>query len=117
MWSQADEPKTSTNLIIKALSLHQRKLKNQNSKLQELVNNANDLVAPIDPYSIQCLVTNQQISSRNRALAAKIRIKHLYGDSTFHRISSENTPSAICKLCNTGPPAETQGHILALVSS
>jgi hypothetical protein len=78
--------------------------------LQALINNKNDAIAPIDPYSISCLVTNKQLYPKHQALAAKIRIRHNSGDSTRHRISPITTPSPICKLCNNGQ--ETQGHIL-----
>ncbi|KAG7675048.1 hypothetical protein KSW81_002552 [Nannochloris sp. 'desiccata'] len=110
LWVQAGDPKTSTNLVITALSLHQRKRKTTNPRLTELMGNKTAAVAPIDPFSIQCIATNNQIPTHLQALAARTRLRHLYGNSRNHIVNPVKTPSSICTICNTGQ--ETQGHIL-----
>ncbi|KAG7674629.1 hypothetical protein KSW81_000275 [Nannochloris sp. 'desiccata'] len=110
MWVQAGDPKTSTNLVIKALSLHQRQRKTTNPRLTELMRNRNDAIAPIDPFSIQSIATNNNIPANLQALSARARLRHIYGNSRNHIINPVKTPSSTCTICNTGP--ETQGHIL-----
>ncbi|KAL4529477.1 hypothetical protein Ndes2526A_g04262 [Nannochloris sp. 'desiccata'] len=110
MWVQAGDPKTSTNLVIKALSLHQRQRKTTNPRLTELMRNRNDAIAPIDPFSIQSIATNNTIPAHLQALSARARLRHIYGNSRNHIINPVKTPSSTCTICNTGP--ETQGHIL-----